>query len=72
MSEILHPRTQNEQAKQQLFENRLYGKKELANILRVSVKTIDVLMAKKSIKYSKIGAAVRFNGNYLNERFDSL
>ncbi len=58
------------QQKLSMFESRYYTKKELAKILRLSVKTIDVMMAKKKIEYIKLGAAVRFNGIKLNEQFD--
>ena len=57
------------QKDQALFENRLYCKKELSRILRISIKTIDVLMKRKEIEFLKLGSAVRFNGNYLNEKF---
>lgn len=67
-TETLQRKTQNESTSQ-LFQPRLYCKKELAKILGVSVKTIDMQMAQKKIEYLKIGAAVRFNGIYLNEKF---
>lgn len=53
----------------QLFEGRFYCKKELCKILGVSLKTIDVQMRDKLIQFVKIGSAVRFNGNYLNQKF---
>ena len=52
-----------------LFENRFYVKKEVAKILHVSIKTIDVWMRQNDIRYKKLGRAVRFNGNYLTEKF---
>jgi len=54
---------------QPLFENRLYRKKEVAKILSLSVKTIDVMMKRKDIEFMKLGAAVRFSPSYLNEKF---
>ena len=63
------PLNRKSQSEQPLFENRMYCKKELAKILGLSVKSIDMQMAQKKIEYKKIGASVRFNGNYLNEKF---
>ncbi len=74
-SEAIRRKTQAEHAQAErnksprLFDNRLYCKKELAAIARISVKTIDVMMKQKKIEFLKLGAAVRFNGNYLNEKF---
>lgn len=67
-TEILRHKIQSETAKT-LFQPRMYCKKELAKILGLSVKTIDMQMAQKKIEYIKIGAAVRFNGIYLNEKY---
>ena len=67
--DILHRKSQSETSKQSLFENRFYCKKEVSNILRLSIKTIDVMMKADEIKFLKLGRAVRFNGIYLNEKF---
>jgi len=60
---------QSQHGKQQLFENRLYSKKELAHILRVALRTIDAMMHREELEFHKLGRAVRFNGNYLNSKF---
>ncbi|MCU7837016.1 MAG: helix-turn-helix domain-containing protein [gamma proteobacterium symbiont of Taylorina sp.] len=52
-----------------LFEERFYCKKELAKILGFSVRTIDSMIKRKELNYSKFGRSVRFNGNYLNTKF---
>ena len=52
-----------------LFDNRMYCKKQVAKILLLSVKTIDVMMKRKEIEFLKIGVSVRFSGNYLNSKF---
>lgn len=74
-SEAIRRKTQSEKDQAErnkstrLFDNRFYCKKEVAKILLLSVKTIDVMMKEKRIEFLKLGAAVRFNGNYLNEKF---
>lgn len=56
-------------SQQSLFENRLYTKKEVANTLHVCLRHIDEMMKRKELEFHKLGRAVRFNGNYLNEKF---
>ncbi len=74
-SEAIRRKEQAEQAQAErnkyprLFDNRLYCKKELAGIARISIKTIDVMMKQKKIEFLKLGSSVRFNGNYLNSKF---
>jgi excisionase family DNA binding protein len=52
-----------------LFENRLYCKKEVAKILNMSTKTIDMMMKRKEIEFLKLGVSVRFNPAYLNKKY---
>jgi len=66
MSELSRRKSQNEKV---LFENRLYSKKEVSKILQISIKTIDVWMKAKQIEFIKLGSAVRFRPNYLNNKF---
>lgn len=50
----------------------LLNKKELSEMLKVSMRTVDNLMVKNEIPYIKVGGSVRFDMKDIIKYIDSL